>query len=131
MERVLVVDDDPAVLEVVCEVLDEAGYEVAGVGHPTVTFALISGVHPDVVLMDLMLPEMDGLELARQLQLKGFADTPMVAMSASGGMLQRATVSGLFQRILPKPFELDEVVGAVECCRQDLPPPRPGLLGLG
>ena len=121
MGRILVVDDDPAVLEVVCEALQEAGYEVAGVGHPTVTFGLISGVRPDVLLIDLMLPQIDGRELARQLRLKGFTDTPMVAMSASASMLQQASASQIFQDVLPKPFDLDDVVGAVERCRQGSP----------
>jgi CheY-like chemotaxis protein len=127
MGRILVVDDEPAVLEVVCDVLEEAGHEVAGIGHPVVTFGLISGMRPDMVLLDLMLPEMDGVELARRLRLKGFGDTPMVAMSASTRMLQQAAASGLFHGVLPKPFDIDAVVAAVERCLQTVPQPGSSL----
>lgn len=128
MGRILVVDDEPAVLEVVCEVLEESGHEVDGVGHPVVVLGLISGMHPQVILIDLMLPELDGLELARQLRCKGLQDTPMVAMSASPAMLQQAVASGLFHGVLPKPFDIDAVVQAVERYVPETAPSMPPAL---
>jgi two-component system OmpR family response regulator len=115
MERILVVDDEPVVLDMVCAVLQEAGYEVIGTEHPVVAVDMIARVNPDVVLIDLMLPEIDGVELARRIreQHNGTA-ARLIAMSASTGMLRRAGASGFFQVVLSKPFDLDDLVGAVE-----------------
>ena len=127
IERVLVVDDEPIVLSLVCSVLEEAGYEVAGASYPTAALGLFADAHPDVVLIDLMLPEMDGLELAGRLQLQGGADIPLVAMSASTSVPQRAADSGLFREFLSKPFDLDDLVSAVERCSQGAVPGRSEL----
>lgn len=64
-------------------------------------------------LLDMMLVGTTGIEVARILRANGFADTPMIAMSASGQMLRAATDSRLFAATLPKPFELTHLLETV------------------
>ena len=56
---------------------------------------------------------MDGIALAQRLRADGHPDTPMIAMSTSDRMLCRACHSGLFQDILPKPFDVDMLLDMI------------------
>jgi CheY-like chemotaxis protein len=110
---VVIVDDERDVLELLREVLEDSGFEVVPVQRPDNVEAVNQQRHPDLVLMDLMLPGISGIELARKLRGDGMCDTPIVAMSASRRMLSAAADSHLFQGMLPKPFELTELLACV------------------
>src|SRR5947209_20408164 len=111
MCRVTIVDYEPNLLELICDCLHDEGHEVTGIGHANVAVGLPLSPRPDLFLLDLMLPGMSGVQLAHELQTHGFADTPMIAISASVGMLQQADSSGLFHATLAKPFDLDALIG--------------------
>lgn len=115
--RIVVVDDEPDVLELVCEVLEEDGFDVIPVEHPE-RIHKYAGVRPALMLIDIMLPGRSGIQLAESLRSDGYGDVPMVAMSASRGMLDAAERSGLFQATLPKPFDLDELLDCVDLFMQ-------------
>src|SRR5947209_16317015 len=104
MCRVTIVDDEPILLELICDCLHDEGHEVTGIGHPKLAVGLPLSPRPDLFLIDLMLPVMSGVQLAHELQTHGFVDTPMIAISASTSMLQQAISSGLFHSTLAKPF---------------------------
>jgi CheY-like chemotaxis protein len=61
-----------------------------------------------------MLPGMNGIQLAQKLREDGFPRTPMIAISASRSMLQAARESHLFDEALRKPFELSNLLDAIE-----------------
>jgi CheY-like chemotaxis protein len=110
----VVVDDEPELLELVCTVLGEEGYAVTCLGHPREVEALDDeGREPGLFVLDIMLPEISGIELARRLREHGHRHTPMIAMSASPEMVRAARESNLFQEALPKPFELDAFLDAI------------------
>jgi CheY-like chemotaxis protein len=111
---IVVVDDEPGILDTLCEVLEMEGYVTACVDHPDDTGRSASMRRPDLFLIDLMLPGMDGIALARSLRLQGFQDTPMIAMSASNEMVRSAKQSGLFQDAISKPFDVDNILDRVE-----------------
>jgi DNA-binding response OmpR family regulator len=67
-QRVLVVDDDPTVSDVVRRYLERAGYAVTQAGDGPAALALAGEFHPDLVVLDLMLPGLDGLEVYRRLR---------------------------------------------------------------
>jgi CheY-like chemotaxis protein len=111
---VVVVDDEPSILESLCDLLEFAGFRVLCLADPDQVAALSPAAHPSVFLIDVMLPGTSGVELARSLRANGFTQTPMVAMSASERMLQMADSSRLFQETISKPFDLDLVLQVVE-----------------
>jgi DNA-binding response OmpR family regulator len=110
---VVVVDDEPDVLELVCDVLQESGLEVIPVAHPGRMRQCGDDCKPDLVVLDLMLPGKTGIQLARELQSDGMAGTPMIAMSASPAMLKAASDSRLFEETLSKPFDLTDLLEVV------------------
>ncbi|WP_109631990.1 MULTISPECIES: response regulator transcription factor [Lentzea] len=81
-ERVLVVDDDTTVRDVVRRYLEHAGYEVELAGDGETALRLMAAREPDIVVLDLMLPGIDGLEVCRRVRERG--STPVVMLTALG-----------------------------------------------
>jgi DNA-binding response OmpR family regulator len=111
--RVLVVDDDPNVADVVTRYLDREGFEVEAVGdgHTAVDRALQAP--PDLVVLDLMLPGIDGLEVCRR--IRALAPVPVIMLTARGDEADR--VAGLelgADDYLAKPFSPRELVARVK-----------------
>lgn len=109
--RILAVDDDPAILRVVRRALESAGYDVEALdcGAPLVDRAAEFGA--DVILLDLVLPDADGIELARQLR-SGRAS--IIVLSAVGD--DRKKVQALdagADDYLTKPFSIDELLARI------------------
>lgn len=112
---IVVVDDEPELRELVSSLLEDEGYRVVAFAHPVpVTRLQDSDERPELFLIDIMLPEMTGIELARRLVVEGFGDTPKIAMSASRQCVSDARDSALFHAALEKPFEIDDLLDAVE-----------------
>lgn len=107
--RVLVVDDDPAVRESLERSLRFEGYEVATASDGIGALDAVSRAKPDIVVLDVMMPRMDGLETCRQLRARG-DDLPVLMLTARDGLADR--VSGLdvgADDYLVKPFALEEL----------------------
>ncbi len=108
--RVLVVDDDRAVRESLRRSLDFNGYEVVLAADGAEALAGISGVAPDVVVMDLMMPRLDGIEATKALRQAGH-DLPILVLTARDEVGDR--VEGLdagADDYLTKPFALQELL---------------------
>jgi CheY-like chemotaxis protein len=110
---IAVIEDETLLLELLCEMLRDDGYEVVGFSHPVVAVQSLDEVGPTLFLIDMQLPGMTGLELAAQLRRGPYASTPMIAMSASSLRLEEARRSTIFDEVLPKPFELSTVYDCV------------------
>ncbi|WP_200308692.1 response regulator transcription factor [Streptomyces adelaidensis] len=111
--RVLVVDDDPTVAEVVAGYLDRAGYAVDRAGDGPTALARAAEHWPDLVVLDLMLPGMDGLEVCRRMRARG--PVPVVMLTARGDEDDR--ILGLevgADDYVTKPFSPRELVLRVE-----------------
>ena len=113
-QRVLVVDDDPTVSDVVRRYLERAGFDVAlaADGHGALRAA--ADVRPDLVVLDLMLPGLDGLEVCRRLRATD-SDLPIVMLTALGDEGDR--VAGLSMGAddyVAKPFSPRELVLRVQ-----------------
>ncbi|MDE0282060.1 MAG: response regulator, partial [Gammaproteobacteria bacterium] len=109
---VLVVDDDPQMLRYVRDALAAAGYTPLVTGDPEEVAALIHGKRPRLVLLDLMLPGTDGVELMET--VPGLADLPVIFISAYGRdeTIARALESGGADYIV-KPFSPTELAARV------------------
>lgn len=116
---VVVIDDEPDVLELIHEVLREEGLPVIAVDQPDRAVNVVAQTMPKMFLVDLMLPGCDGIELARRLRQMGLERTPMVAMSASMGMLTAAEASELFDDTLAKPFDLNTLLDCIDRLAND------------
>lgn len=112
--NIVVVEDEPDVREFLREALSSQGFHIIGLDEAYEAKIRNSPERPDMFLIDIMLTGMSGVELAENLRSSGFADTPMVAMSASRVMLRVASESGLFQGTMPKPFDLLSMMSCVE-----------------
>ena len=108
----LVVEDNRDGLETLLALLDMLGYEVAGAGDGREALEQARRFRPDIVLLDLGLPVMDGLEVARALRAdEAFADVFIAALTGWGGEAdRRRTAEAGFDAHLTKPVEL----GALE-----------------
>jgi two-component system response regulator MprA len=108
--RVLVVDDDRAVRESLRRSLEFNGYAVALAGDGAEALAGIGGASPDVVVMDVMMPRLDGIEATRALRAAG-NDVPILVLTARDSVGDR--VDGLdagADDYLTKPFALEELL---------------------
>jgi two-component system, chemotaxis family, chemotaxis protein CheY len=108
--RVLVVDDDPDILDALSEILEVEGYEVQRARNGREALERLEQMLPDVVLLDLMMPVMDGWEFARN--LSPAARPPIIVLSADRNVSTRAREIGALEW-LAKPFELSDLLAAV------------------
>jgi DNA-binding response OmpR family regulator len=109
MAHLLVVEDDPTVAEVVVSYLERAGHRVAHAADGPAALALAEACLPDLVVLDLMLPGIDGLEVCRRLRERG--PVPVVMLTALGEENDR--VLGLetgADDYIAKPFSPRELV---------------------
>ena len=129
--RVLAVDDDPNDLRYVRDALAGAGYAALVTGDPQEALGLMQAERPDVVLLDLMLPGTNGIELMKE--ILNVADVPVIFLSAYGGdeLVTRAFERGAVDYVV-KPFsptELAARIGAALRKRVAEEPPEPYVLG--
>src|SRR5256885_17145649 len=82
MQRILVVEDEMQIARTLRDYLEVAGYEVTVVGDGGAALASARGERPDLVVLDLGLPTIDGLDVARE--LRRTASTPIVMLTARG-----------------------------------------------
>ena len=112
--KIVMIEDEPAVAEQVAGFMREAGHEVELAGDGPSGLELAKSAVPDVLIVDRMLPGMDGLSLIAQLREEGVG-TPALILSALGQVDDR--VEGLRaggDDYLPKPFDMDELLARIE-----------------
>ncbi len=112
MKSVLIVDDEPEILRLVRDYLERAGFVVVTAANGTDALREFSRRRPDLVVLDLTLPETDGLDVARALRRSG--DVPIIMLTARTGEADR--VAGLelgADDYVTKPFSARELVARV------------------
>ncbi|MER5811813.1 response regulator transcription factor [Streptomyces sp. NPDC002033] len=131
--RILVVDDEPEVRAAVQDGLSVEGYEVRGAADGLAALSEVAAWEPDAVVLDVMMPVLDGLGVCRQLRAAGDR-TPVLVLTALDSVSER--VDGLeagADDYLVKPFALDELVARVRALlRRAAPDPADaGPVALG
>ena len=126
--RILVVDDDPQALRYVRDALSAAGYSPVVTGDPQEVPHLLKTEKPQLVLLDLMLPGTDGIELMKR--VPEMADLPVIFISAYGSdeTVVRALATGAADYIV-KPFSPTELATRVQAALRRRAEPEPFLLG--
>ncbi|MEX2648547.1 MAG: nitrogen regulation protein NR(I) [Alphaproteobacteria bacterium] len=110
---VLVADDDASIRRVLTEALSREGYAVKAAADGRTLFGWAEGGEGDVVVTDVIMPDIDGLDLLARLR-RARPDLPVIVMSARSTLMTavEATQGGAFD-YLPKPFDLQELVDMV------------------
>ena len=110
--RILVVEDDDGIRDLVDLVLSSAGYEVLTASDGAAALQLVGTVHPDLVLLDMRMPVMDGWEFARQYRAGPEPHAPIVVLTAARDAAARAAEIHA-NGYLGKPFEVSELLTLV------------------
>ena len=111
--RLLVVEDEPNIRELLATSLRFAGFEVATAGDGRSAIAAAAQHDPDLLVLDVMLPDMDGFEVTRKLREAG-RRAPIVFVTARGSVddkIKGLTVGG--DDYVTKPFSLEEVIARI------------------
>ena len=133
-ERILAVDDDPQTLRYVRDALTKAGYTPVVTGDPEEVSRLMAEEEPRLVLLDLMLPGSDGIELMKE--IREVSDVPVIFLSVNG---QEETIARAFENgaddYVVKPFSPTELVARIKAAlrKREAPewaePSEPYVLG--
>jgi CheY-like chemotaxis protein len=124
MAKILLIDDDPTIQKVFSQFLTSLGHEIIQAENGKEGLSMIQGIRPDLVITDIMMPEMDGLEILMQLR-STHDSVPVIAIS--GGMralpvnfLHQAKLFGA-RYVFEKPVPLDVLRSAVTDLLSDEP----------
>ena len=124
VDTVLVVDDEPIVREVVVRYLRHAGYATLEAGDGDAARALIERKHPSLVVLDVMLPGTNGLELCRWIRARG--DLPVILLTARGEEADRIVGLELgADDYVTKPFSPRELTARVKTVLRRATPAEP------
>ena len=122
---ILVVEDEPSIAEVVSLYLGRAGYDVRTVGDGLAALREVERREPDLIVLDLMLPGVDGYEVTRRVRARG--DTPIIMLTARKSEADR--IAGLemgADDYVVKPFSAQELVSRVRAVLRRVSAPAPG-----
>ena len=114
MPSILIVEDEAATAWALAESLSDEGYAITTVSTAEAALAAIQAKRPDLVITDVRLPRMDGVELARRLAARK-RPAPVIVVSAYGDerVLQRLEELGV-HAYFPKPFQMDHLRKSVQ-----------------
>ncbi|HEV2967025.1 MAG TPA: response regulator [Candidatus Dormibacteraeota bacterium] len=125
MKKVLIVEDDQSLRVVIRMVLEQAGYAVVEASHGAAALELMESEMPDLVLADVRMPHMSGVELIARLRSSSrTASVPIVLLS---GLVLDPEVARLADAVVAKPFEPADLVAAISGsldARGGDPPPQ-------
>jgi two-component system chemotaxis response regulator CheY len=116
-ERILVVDDDESIRQIVRLCLTDEGFMVREAANGQAAIEVLAEFEPDLILLDLRMPVMDGWEFARRYEQLPVAHAPIIAFVAALNAEQECAMLSTAS-IVSKPFDLDDLLAAV---RRQLP----------
>ena len=118
---VLIVDDDPDLVETVCMMLEDKGYEVGKAYDGVEGKEAINERHPDLLVLDVMMPRKDGYELCAELKADSATkDIPVILLTAVGEAVPTTSythaqgMSTEAEEYIPKPVDSKTLVEAIE-----------------
>ncbi|MBV6469774.1 MAG: Sporulation initiation phosphotransferase F [Nitrospirae bacterium] len=115
MATIMVIDDEASIRSLLREVLEKSGHKVLEAQDGREALTLYHNNKADLLIMDLLMPEVDGLEATLQLT-REYLDTKIIAMTGAQGDRDFLDIAKLFgaHRTFSKPFDLKELLKAVE-----------------
>src|SRR5688500_8069419 len=124
---VLLVDDDRTLLSVLSRRVSRAGYEVVTANSGPAALKQLESSWPALLVIDVMMPSMDGFELARR--VKQLADLPIIILSAVDASEAKVTALELYaEDYVTKPFDPDELVARIQRVLRRAPVGHPQIV---
>jgi DNA-binding response OmpR family regulator len=124
MNRILIVEDEPDILQGVSDNLKFESYEVLSAADGQTGYQLIKEKNPDLILLDLMLPNMTGYELCRKVREEGLT-TPILMLTARGEEVDRVVGLDLgADDYVRKPFSVRELLARIRALLRRAQPPK-------
>jgi two-component system cell cycle response regulator len=114
--RILIVEDHAEMLQVLKKFLSERGYEIIEADSGEIALNLINKTHPDIILLDIMLPGISGIDVAKRVRTNGFTDNyiPIIMLTAKSEI--KDVIGGLevgADDYIIKPFSFDELIARI------------------
>ncbi|GAB3066924.1 response regulator [Micromonospora schwarzwaldensis] len=129
MTRILVVDDEPQIVRALRINLRARGYDVDVAGSGAAALKAAAGHPPDLVVLDLGLPDLDGTEVIRG--LRGWTAVPIIVLSGRAGSEDKvAALDAGADDYVTKPFGVDELLARIRAVTRRLAPVTPGVPAL-
>jgi DNA-binding response OmpR family regulator len=110
--RVLLIEDDPAIRNLVAYALSDEGYQVDEAADGLAALEIANRRHPDIIILDMKMPRMDGWQFARLYRERYDHQTPIIVVTAAQDAANRAADINS-ESYLAKPFELETLVERV------------------
>jgi len=115
MKRILAVDDNQDILDVLRYILEDSGYEVDTLSNGHDLFHQIEKHHPDLILLDIMLGDMDGRVLCKNVKETAKThDIPVILVSASHNVGDSMKQNGAPDDFIAKPFDMNVLLDSIE-----------------
>ena len=115
--KILCIEDEPQMIDLIRLILETHGYEVIGAGGGQEGLAVMRLEVPDQILLDLMMPEMDGGDVYQRIrQEAGWSDVPVIVVTAKAAPIDKVLWINVAKvdDYVTKPFGPNELVGSVE-----------------
>ncbi len=119
MKRILIVEDHPDTQSLLCDLLELEGYEVRCSGEAHGVLGLARRMNPDLIVLDVKLPGLSGIELLELLNRdRQMRQVPVLMCSGAVDELNanREQIEGSGARVITKPFALEDLLSAVQSC---------------
>ncbi len=122
MNRIYIVEDDDSIRQLVLYALKNSGYEVCGFPCGAAFFAKAQNEPPELLILDIMLPDMDGMEILRRVRTSAFRQIPVMMLTAKGSEFDKVSAldSGA-DDYLTKPFGVMELISRVRALLRRIP----------
>ena len=134
MKRILCVEDDSSIRDLICYTLNSSGFSAEGFECADDFFSRLKAALPDLILLDLMLPEMDGMQILEKLRSDSLTEKiPVIILSAKGDRLDK--IKGLdngADDYITKPFDILELISRIKAVlRRSLPISSESVINYG
>lgn len=125
-KRVLLAEDEPNIVESLRFLLERAGFDISVETDGPAALESVLQAPPDVLVLDVMLPDLDGYEVLRRLRTnRATSGLPVLMLTAKGQRENRETaIEAGADLFMTKPFDNSEIIQAVEQLAADTPPDR-------
>jgi len=129
--KLLIADDDPQMVRALRITLSAHGYEVLTAGDGATAVSAAAQAHPDIIMLDLGMPRLDGIEVIQA--LRGWTNAPIIVVSGRTGSADKVeALDAGADDFVTKPFQVDELLARLRALsRRSMPPGGESTVGVG